>query len=241
MTTALPDFVSEISGMMVTLLPVAALGAIVLAGLRLRGEGGINYDAGGSFFKWLFWGALLLTLPAIFSATIPALFSGGPAPVPPSGAGTGTFGSVATSLTTGITSFVTNILVGRIVPLMAAALCFKAILDSSEGHSPLPSIISALFVLGSQAFWTLAKTWSTSSSSTTSTVAFASADVLDSMFNYLAMTISPYVAVLCFVGAAINYQRSKPWGAVALSGLAFLSFSGLWSLVTGWMGVSITW
>ena len=50
------------------------------------------------------------------------------------------------------------------------------------------------------------------------------------MFNYLAMTISPYVAVLCFVGAAINYQRSKPWGVVALSGLAFLSFSG--SLVT---------
>jgi hypothetical protein len=140
MTTALPDFVSEISGMLVTLLPVAALGAIVLAGLRLRGEGGINYDAGGSFFKWLFWGALLLTLPAIFSATIPALFSGGPAPVPPSAAGTGTFGSVATSLTTGITSFVTNILVGRIVPLMAAALCFKGILDSSEGHSPLPSI-----------------------------------------------------------------------------------------------------
>jgi hypothetical protein len=72
MATALPDFVSEISGMLVTLLPVAALGAIVLAGLRLRGEGGINYDAGGSFFKWLFWGALLLTLPAIFSATIPA-------------------------------------------------------------------------------------------------------------------------------------------------------------------------
>ena len=241
MTTALPDFVSEISGMLVALLPVAALGAIVLAGLRLRGEGGINYDAGGGFFKWLFWGALLLTLPAIFSATIPGLFTGGPAPIPPSGAGTGTFGSVATSLTTGITSFVNNVLVGRIVPLLAAALCFKSILDSSEGHSPLPSIISALFVLGSQAFWTLAKTWSSSSSSTTSTVAFASADVLDSMFNYLAMTISPYVAVLCFVGAAINYQRSKPWGAVALSGLAFLSFSGLWSLVTGWMGAPITW
>ena len=89
MTTALPDFVSEISGMLVTLLPVAALGSIVLAGLRLRGEGGINYDAGGGFFKWLFWGALLLTLPAIFSATVPGLFPGGPAPVPPSGAGTG--------------------------------------------------------------------------------------------------------------------------------------------------------
>jgi hypothetical protein len=28
MTTALPDFVSEISGMMVTLLPVAALGPL---------------------------------------------------------------------------------------------------------------------------------------------------------------------------------------------------------------------
>ena len=133
MQTALPDFVSEISGFMVTLLPVGALGAFVLAGLRLRGEGGTNYHSAGSFFKWLFWGSLLLTLPAVFSATMPALFPGGPTPVPPSGAGTGTFGSVASSLTTGITSFVTNVLVGRIVPVMAAALCFKSILDSSEG------------------------------------------------------------------------------------------------------------
>ena len=31
------------------------------------------------FFKWIFWGALLLTLPAVFSTTIPALFSGVPA------------------------------------------------------------------------------------------------------------------------------------------------------------------
>ena len=66
----------------------------------------------------------------------PALFSGAAAPFRHPALGPGTFGSVATSLTTGITSFVNNILVGRIVPVMAAALCFKAILDSSEGHSP---------------------------------------------------------------------------------------------------------
>ena len=49
MATALPDFVSEISGMLVTLLPVAALGAIVLAGLRLRGkEASTTTQAGAS-------------------------------------------------------------------------------------------------------------------------------------------------------------------------------------------------
>ena len=241
MAAGTPDFINEISGMLLTLLPVAALASFVLAGLRLRSEGGVNYDAGGSFFKWLFWGALLLTLPAIFSATMPALFSGAAAPVPTSGNGSGTFNTVATSLSTGITSFVNNILVARIVPLMAAALCFKALLDSAEGHSPLPSIISALFLLGSQAFWTLAKTYTTASAG--ATVAFSTADMLDGMFNYLAMTISPYVAVLCFIGAALKFQGSKPWGPLAFSGIAFLSFTGLWNLVSGWMtnGGSITW
>ena len=51
---SLPGFVTQISGMLVNLLPVAALAAFVLAGVRLRSEGGANYDAGGSFFKWFF-------------------------------------------------------------------------------------------------------------------------------------------------------------------------------------------
>jgi hypothetical protein len=239
---SLPGFVAQIAGMLVNLLPVAALAAFVLAGVRLRSEGGANYDAGGGFFKWLFWGALLLTLPAVFSTTIPALFSGIPAATFTTSS-SGTFGTVGGNITTGITSFVNNILVGRIVPVIAAALCFKAILDTAEGSTPLPSIISAIFVLGSQALWTYVKTNCTTAS-TSATVAFSTADMLDGMFNYLAMTISPYVAVLCFIGAAISFQRSKPWGTVAIAGLAFLSFTGLWTLVSGWVtggNGSITW
>lgn len=228
---SLPGFVAQIAGMLVNLLPVAALAAFVLAGVRLRSEGGVNYEASGGFFKWIFWGALLLTLPAVFSTTIPALFSGVPAATL-STSSSGEFGTVGGNITTGVTSFVINILIGRIVPLFAAALCFKAILDSAEGNSPLPSIVSALFVLGAQAFWTMFGGSATSAS--TSTITFSTADTLHSMFNYLANTIGPYVAVLCFVGGAINYQRKKPWGTIVFAGLAFLSFSGLWSLVSNW-------
>jgi hypothetical protein len=239
---SLPGFVAQIACMLVNLLPVAALAAFVLAGVRLRSEGGVNYEAGGGFFKWLFWGALLLTLPAVFSVTLPALFSGVPAATF-STSSSGTFGTVGGNITTGITSFVINIVIGRLVPLIAAALCFKAILDTTEGHSPLPSIISALFVLGAQAFWS--KLGGSATATTTSTVAFSTADTLHSMFDYLANTIGPYVAVLCFVGAAINYQRSKPWGTIVFAGLAFLSFSGLWSLVSSWAtnggGTAISW
>ena len=46
---SLPGFVAQIAGMLVNLLPVAALAAFVLAGVRLRSEGGVNYEAGGGF------------------------------------------------------------------------------------------------------------------------------------------------------------------------------------------------
>lgn len=242
--SALPGFVREISGMLLDLLPVAALVCIVLAGLRLRGEGGINFDHGGGFVKWLLWSALLLTLPTIFLHTAGDLFNG-PHPIPIHGNGSApAFHDIATSLTGGFSTFVATIVIGRFIPILAAALCFKAILDSAEGHSPLPSIISAMFLLGSAALWGMMQgnTWNPNGEMSPVTLSFsrgsfAAADILGNMLNYLANSISPYVAVLCFCGAAMNFWRSKGWGQLFFTGVAFMSFTGLWKLVTTFMGV----
>ena len=54
-----------ILGLLMDLAIPAALGAFVMAGMRLRSEGGMNFEAGGGFLKWLFWGCLLINLPGV--------------------------------------------------------------------------------------------------------------------------------------------------------------------------------
>src|ERR1035437_6698532 len=56
-----------ILGLLMDLAIPASLGAFVLAGMRLRSEGGMNFEASGGFLKWLFWGCFLLTLPGVSS------------------------------------------------------------------------------------------------------------------------------------------------------------------------------
>ncbi len=46
--------------------------------------------------------------------------------------------------------FVTNFVVGRMVPTLAAFFVLRAILDTASGEHPLPSIIAAMFLLGTQ-------------------------------------------------------------------------------------------
>ena len=60
-----PGILTAIISALTALAIPAALACFVLAGLRLRAEGGVNYDAGGGFFKWLLWAAVFLTLPGI--------------------------------------------------------------------------------------------------------------------------------------------------------------------------------
>ena len=52
-----------ILGLLMDLTIPAALGAFVIAGMRLRSEGGMNFEASGGFLKWLFWGCFLLSVP----------------------------------------------------------------------------------------------------------------------------------------------------------------------------------
>ncbi len=54
-----------ILGLLMDLAIPASLGAFVMAGMRLRSEGGMNFEAGGGFLKWLFWGCLLISLPGV--------------------------------------------------------------------------------------------------------------------------------------------------------------------------------
>jgi len=121
-----PLIFQALLGLLMTLAVPASLAAFVLAGMKLRNEGGVNYQAGGGFLKWLFWGSLLLTLPGVSAWLVQET-------VP--GAAQLKLGGVSTPYTNGINKvagdFVDDVLISHLVPVIAAALVFKALLDQS--------------------------------------------------------------------------------------------------------------
>lgn len=219
-----------ILGLLMDLTIPGALGAFVLAGMRLRSEGGMNFEASGGFLKWMFWGCFLLSIPSI-SSWLGAEGIPGASQLSQAGA-TGAAYTAGIERVTG--DFVDNFVVGHVVPVVAASLVFKAVLDLSQGYSPLASIIAALFLLGVEGIWNLATgSWLQTGGQ------YGVTDMLMSMFGYAANRISPVVGGLALSGAILNYVRHRPWMGLVASGLAFLSVTGIWTLVKAFAGVTL--
>lgn len=217
----IPQLLNDIMLLLLVLAPAAALVSLVLAGIHLRREGGMSFAIGGSFTKWTFWAVVFLTLPQLISwfntigvnSTLSA-------------------GSIGTpwlaSLQSGINSFVTGFVVGRLVPTMAAFFVLRAILDTASGGHPLPSVLAAMFLLGIQTTVTMLQGFNTGT-------AFATADVLDSLWNHLAGTVMPVAAVLALVGGILNFATRKPFLRNVAVALALLCVSAIWKLVLAMM------
>ena len=205
-------------GVLLGLAPVAALVALVLAGLALRNQG--SFLQGGKFAMWVFWAIVMLTLPQLLS-----WFSGFGVSVPISGAG-GT--SVLNAFQTSVTDFVNSFVVGVFAPVMAAWLVLRAVIDVAEGHSPLFSILAAMFLLSVANTSTLLQGWN-------SQTKFATTDVLAGLWTYVAGKILPVAAGLAIVGAILNFALGKPAMRLVCAAGGFLTVSGLWQLVKSMM------
>jgi hypothetical protein len=223
-----PLIFKALLGLLMTLAIPASLAAFVLAGMKLRNEGGVNYQAGGGFLKWLFWGSLLLTLPGMSAWLVQETVPGAAQLV-----STGT----STPYTNGINrvagDFVDDLLISHLVPVIAAALVLKALLDHSQGTNPLASIVAAMFLLGIQGIYKLATgNWMTSG-------AYSTTDLLMNAFDYAAGTISPIVGGLAICGGILGFVQHKEWKSFVASGIGFLCATGLWALVKSWTGVTL--
>jgi hypothetical protein len=214
---AVPQLLNDIVQVLLQLAPAASLVALVLAGLSLSRAGGATLQIGGSFTKWMFWAVVFVTI-----APLLAWFSsfGVATPVPSGGIGTGWLSSFQSD----VSNFVTNLIVGRIVTTLAAYFVLRAILDTASGGHPLPSVLAAMFLLGTQATYTLIASYNTGTQ-------YATADVLDSLWNYLAGTIMPIAAGLAIVGAILNFATKRPAMRLIAVALAMLCVSGIWKLV----------
>ena len=213
----LPQILVDLMKLLFDLAVPAAICTMVLAGIALRREGGVNFQAGGGFQRWVLWSVILLTTPQFLS-----WFAGQGIRMP------GQSGNISSPWVAGIEasfdSFVTSIVVAKLSPILAAFCVLKAVLDGAEGHNPLGSIVAAIFLLSASGTVQLMQSWNSGSE-------FATTDMLTSAWNFLAGTILPEAAGLAVAGAILNYARHKPFMPLVGSGLAFLSVSAIWKLV----------
>lgn len=212
-----PQLLNDIIEVLLKLAPAASLVALVLAGVSLRREGGMTFLVAGSFAKWMFWAVAFITLGPLLG-----WFSSFGVATPMPGGGIGS--SWLASFESDVTGFVANFVVGRVITTLAAFFVLRAILDAASGEHPLPSIIAAMFLLGAQATYSLLQSYNTGTP-------FATVDVLDGLWNYLAGTIMPIAAGLAIVGAIINFATRRPAMRLVAVALAMLCVSGIWKLV----------
>src|SRR5262245_65902636 len=104
-------------GLLLGLAPVAALVALVLAGLALRNQGSVLQN--GRFGLWMFWAVVMLTLPQILS-----WFSGFGMNVPISAGGGTAFLNV---FKVDVTNFVNQFVVGYLAPVLAAWMMMRGV------------------------------------------------------------------------------------------------------------------
>jgi hypothetical protein len=218
----LPQIIVDLLTLLFDMAVPAAICTMVLAGIALRQEGGVNFQTGGKFQRWVLWSVILLTLPQFLS-----WFAAQGITMPAQGGGIGS--AWVAGLQTSFSGFVSNIVVAKLIPVLAAFCVLKAALDAADGQSPLPSVIAGLFLLSVSGTVQLMQSWNSGSE-------FATTDMLTSAWNFLAGTILPEAAGLAIVGAIFNYARHRPFMPLVGSGLAFLSVSAIWQLIQAMAG-----
>jgi len=145
-----PPFLTGLYGLLIGAAPYMGLGCFVAAAVSFRSGGGANFEIGRRFSPTGYSGAWCSWLFRQFHCFLKSGWH-----------------SVATSrklLSSRrhtslawlnlVQYFTNNYLVSHLVPVVAAALYSKALLDSAEGNTPIPSLVSALLVFFQfQALW----------------------------------------------------------------------------------------
>src|SRR6201998_3552754 len=113
---ATPQLLNDIISVLLLLAPSAAMLSLVLAGVSLRREGTMTFSIGGGFTKWMFWAVVFITLQPLLS-----WFTSFGVAVPlPAGAPGGITTAWLANFQTDVSQFVTNFVVQRMVPTLAA-------------------------------------------------------------------------------------------------------------------------
>jgi len=219
---AVPQLILDGIRFLLALAAPASLVALVLAGIALRREGTTSFSVGGGgFSKWMFWAIVMITLPQMFGWFA---FWGVGAPLPGGGIGNGWMAAFSNDAT----NLVNTLVIGRLVPVLAAWMVLRSVLDFSEGYTPLASILGAMFLLSIPTKAALLQGWNDGTR-------FGTAAVLEGAWTYTASRIMPIAAALAVIGAIINFAFGRPALRLLGCAAAFLTVSALWKLVVSMM------
>jgi hypothetical protein len=211
-----PQFLFDLLQLLFDLAVPAAFCTLAAAGVSLRHEGGTNFHIGGRTGKWILWTVVLLTIPQLLSWITAQGIN------VPSGSGSvGT--SWLASIETIFKNFVNQIVVAKLVPILAGYFVLKATLDGASGENPLGSIVAAIFLMSLSATMQLFQGWNSGGQ-------YATTDMLGSLWNYIVGQIMPAAAGLACVGAIINLVRHRPSSRLIFAAIGFLSVTGLLKL-----------
>jgi hypothetical protein len=220
----MPPLLYDIMRVLLLLTGPAGFVCLLTAGIALRREGGTVFSVGGSFSKWMLWAVIFLGLEPTLTWF---QFFGVPVFFPPGSAiGTPWLASIQQDVSTFVSSFV----VGRIVPVAAAYFVVRAVLDTASGAGPLPSILSAMFLLAISSTHALLDAWTPGGNR------FSVALGLESMWTYLASRIMPIAAGLAICGAIVQFAFNRPgYLRLVMCAGGFLTVSALWILINRMM------
>ena len=211
-----PQFLLDLLQLLFDLAVPAAFCTLAAAGISLRHEGGTNFHIGGRTGKWILWTVILLTIPQLLSWIAAQGIN-----VPSASGSVGT--SWLASMETIFKNFVNQIVVAKLVPILAGYFVLKATLDGASGESPLGSIVAAIFLMSLPATMQLFQGWNSGGQ-------YATTDMLGSLWNYIVGQIMPAAAGLACVGAVINVVRHRSWTRLIFAAIGFLSVTGLLKL-----------
>jgi hypothetical protein len=220
----MPPLLQDITRLLLLLAGPAAFVCLLNAGIALRREGGTVFWVGGGFSKWMLWAVIFLGLEPTLNwfqfFGLPVFFPPGPT------IGTPWLASIQQDVST----FVSSFLVGRIAPVAAAYFVVRAVLDTASGAGPLPSILSAMFLLAISSTHALLDAWTPGGDR------FSVALGLESMWTYLASRIMPIAAGLSICGAIVLFAFNRPgYLRLVLCAGGFLTVSALWILINRMM------
>jgi hypothetical protein len=211
-----PQFLLDLLQLLFDLAVPAAFCTLAAAGVSLRHESGTNFHIGGRTGKWILWTVILLTIPQLLSWIAAQGIT-----IPSASGSVGT--SWLASMETIFKNFVNQIVVAKLVPILAGYFVLKATLDGASGENPLGSIVAALFLMSLSATMQLLQGWNSGGQ-------YATTDMLGSLWNYIVGQIMPAAAGLACVGAVINLVRHRPWTRLIFAAIGFLSVTGLLKL-----------
>ncbi|MCZ2156706.1 MAG: hypothetical protein LC114_22850 [Bryobacterales bacterium] len=220
----MPPLLYDIARVLLLLTGPAAFVCLLNAGIALRREGGTVFWVGGAFSKWMLWAVIFLGLEPTLTWF---QFFGVPVFFPPGFA-------IGTPWLAGfqqdVSNFVMSFVVARIAPVAAAYFVVRAVLDTASGTGPLPSILSAIFLLAISSTHALLDAWTPTGNR------FSVALGLESMWTYLASRIMPIAAGLAICGAIVQFAFNRPgYLRLVMCAAGFLTVSALWILINRMM------